>query len=780
MTEWISTPEFEEDVTRSFAVPALRPEFVSSLNEELLDRAARKVRKPRRILGLRPAWVIAAATFLLIVVTTLAIGPQRVYAEVAKLLGYLPGVGIVDESSSIRVLAEPVSITRDGITVTVTSATLTDEKTVLLYQIENVPNSALSHDENVSGCATPARLTLPNGSKLYPLGDWGSLYQRNDIFEPVAGDITEATFILPCINETLPGKAPENWELLLHFVTTPADFTAAPVIELSTPSPSLQNSKATLRAVNQPAATGPYGIKIALDQVIPLTDGYYLVGETDWDDKQIFYPSPAGWSMKAYDANGQEVPLEPVDWRDAGLSPHGNQWLYRLYGKNFAGPLTLRASQMEFMFKQPVEFSVDLSSQGFTGDETQVGRVWKNLSIPIDFAGISATVHQITYIELGDMKGFEFGIETDPVMRSLSLSFESGLDSSGLTTIEGSGDSNWNRASGLLLVRVLTNAKFTFPLLLSAGGTTINGNWQTFWNPPVVDTGVTPTPVPQACVSLEKWQQALTNPVTIPSGLPGRVLVNRGALAPAPSIFLENLDGSSEQGLVFGNGSLSADGTKLVYGDNSGNIWLLDVKSGQKTALTSGMSDALPLWSPDGRQIVFVRQEGIPGIYLMDADGIHLRLLVEGVNKPQLGAWAPDGSQVLYWVTSTDNNSLLRGVNPATDKINDLFTIHQSQMSSPAYSPDGQWIAYLDKVDGRMASGLYVSHPDGMGRRLMIQLDTWILGGLSWSPDGKWVSFSAQNTELANSATAGLVNVDTCQVMALPQINGTIQSWVGQ
>ena len=768
MTEWISTPEFEEDVTRSFAVPALRPEFVSYLNEELLDRAARKVRKPRRILGLRPAWVIAAATLLLLVVVTLAIGPQRVYAEVAKLLGYIPGVGIVDENSSIRVLAEPVFITRDGITVTVTSATLTDEKTVLLYQIENVPNSALSHDENISGCATPARLILSNGSKLYPLGDWGSFYQRNDIFEPIAGDITVATFVLPCIFETLPGKAPENWALSLHFAPAPADFNVAPILDLSIPTVAAAKSNAE------------YGIKIVLDQAIPLTDGYYLVGHTEWNDNRIFYPGPAGWSLKAYDANGQEVPLEPVDWRDAGLSPHGNQWLYRLYGKNFAGPLTLRASQMGFMFEQPAKFSFDLSSQGFTGAKAQVGRVWKNLSIPIDFPGISATVKQITYIEQGDLKGFEFGIEADPMMRSLSLSFESGLDSSGLTAIEGAGDSIWDRASGLLLVRVLTNAKFTFPLLLSAGGTTINGNWQTSWNPPVVDARVTPTSVPQACVSLEKWQQALKNPGAIPSDLPARVLINRGALAPAPSIFLENLDGSNEQGLVFGHGSLSADGERLVYADNSGNIWILHVKTEQKTALTSGMKDALPLWSPDDRQIAFVRQEGAEGIYLMDADGTGLRRLVEEVNRPQLGAWAPDGSQIIFWVTTTDNNSLLKMVNPTTGKVSDLFTIYQSQMPSPAYSPDGQWIAYLDKVAGRMASGLYISHPDGTDRRLMIQLDYWILGGnLSWSPDGKWVSFNAQNTELAEGTTAGLVNVDTCQVTALPHINGAIQSWVG-
>jgi Tol biopolymer transport system component len=98
---------------------------------------------------------------------------------------------------------------------------------------------------------------------------------------------------------------------------------------------------------------------------------------------------------------------------------------------------------------------------------------------------------------------------------------------------------------------------------------------------------------------------------------------------------------------------------------------------------------------------------------------------------------------------------------------------------SPAFSPDGRWIAYLDRVPGRMADGLYLTHLDGSGRRLVAQLDYWPVSSVTWSPDGKWLVFTVLNTDLITpTSTAGLLNIESCQVVPLADLDGAIQSWV--
>ena len=70
-----------------------------------------KRKSPMTILRTRP--VVAMLIALLILLTLSGVA----YA-IGRSLGYIPGIGIVDQSTPIRTLAEPVSLTRDGITIT--------------------------------------------------------------------------------------------------------------------------------------------------------------------------------------------------------------------------------------------------------------------------------------------------------------------------------------------------------------------------------------------------------------------------------------------------------------------------------------------------------------------------------------------------------------------------------------------------------------------------------------------------------------------------------------
>ncbi|MEM4188764.1 MAG: hypothetical protein QXN56_06435, partial [Candidatus Hadarchaeum sp.] len=89
----------------------------------------------------RPAWLV------LILVLMLALISGAAYA-LGRSLGYLPGVGLVEQGTPIRVLAETVSQTRDGITLTVQEAVLTSERTVIVLTLENLPMQTFMRPED--------------------------------------------------------------------------------------------------------------------------------------------------------------------------------------------------------------------------------------------------------------------------------------------------------------------------------------------------------------------------------------------------------------------------------------------------------------------------------------------------------------------------------------------------------------------------------------------------------------------------------------------------------
>src|SRR5580692_6114263 len=64
-----------------------------------------------------------------------------------------------------------------------------------------------------------------------------------------------------------------------------------------------------------------------------------------------------------------------------------------------------------------------------------------------------------------------------------------------------------------------------------------------------------------------------------------------------------------------------------------------------------------------------------------------------------------------------------------------------SEASSPCWSPDGHWICFAARVEGRMS--LYKVSADGGG---MIRVPTSGVANPSepdWSPDGKWIAFTS-------------------------------------
>ena len=99
-----------------------------------------------------------------------------------------------------------------------------------------------------------------------------------------------------------------------------------------------------------------------------------------------------------------------------------------------------------------------------------------------------------------------------------------------------------------------------------------------------------------------------------------------------------------------------------------------------------------PTWSPDGREVLYVRDNSGNDVWLMDADGGNQRQVALLAEYP---SWAPDGDRFVaryHWLETLTIYTL----NAARDNWDDVDVIASSgNPTSPAWSPDGRYIAYV-------------------------------------------------------------------------------------
>ena len=186
---------------------------------------------------------------------------------------------------------------------------------------------------------------------------------------------------------------------------------------------------------------------------------------------------------------------------------------------------------------------------------------------------------------------------------------------------------------------------------------------------------------------------------------------------------------------------LSPDGRSLALelGDSelSSDIWIYDLARGTLNPLTTDpANDFSPLWTLDGRQVVFGSDRGgTNGLYRRNADGTgEAELLLTDRDATTLvpNSWARDeGTLVVMRRIESTNSMMLLPVEgePALEPL--LESAFNETRSG--VSPDGEWIAYQSDRAGR--SEIYVERFPDLGDRQLVPTD----GGQQprWSPDGQ-------------------------------------------
>jgi len=204
--------------------------------------------------------------------------------------------------------------------------------------------------------------------------------------------------------------------------------------------------------------------------------------------------------------------------------------------------------------------------------------------------------------------------------------------------------------------------------------------------------------------------------------------------------------------------SLSPDGKRLVFdaneGSTLGDIWIRDLVRGVTSRFTFDPApETDPLWSPDGRRIVYTSSAKGPGdLYVKDASGTReAEPLLVSPDAKYVSDWSRDGAYLLFtsqvtgtgWdVWALPMNGDKKPFPVVKTKFNELFA---------TFSPDGKYVAYFSNESGRYE--VYVQEFPEARNKWQVSTE----GGAEpfWRGDGKELFYRAGPRLMAVPVPAG-------------------------
>lgn len=170
----------------------------------------------------------------------------------------------------------------------------------------------------------------------------------------------------------------------------------------------------------------------------------------------------------------------------------------------------------------------------------------------------------------------------------------------------------------------------------------------------------------------------------------------------------------------------------VVNSDGTGSAPLIDTFSHQED----------PAWSDDGKFIAYTSaQNGFYEIYRANADGSNQTRLSDGVDVGAVDdspAWSPDGTQLVFvrnrqfWTVGRDGGIAVKLSNGSDED------------EQPSWSPDGTKIAFVRNWSSATAQ-VWLMDADGTNQRNLSN-DEWSFNRTpAWSPDGSRIAFHRYN-----------------------------------
>lgn len=207
--------------------------------------------------------------------------------------------------------------------------------------------------------------------------------------------------------------------------------------------------------------------------------------------------------------------------------------------------------------------------------------------------------------------------------------------------------------------------------------------------------------------------------------------------------------------------SPSPDGTKIVF-SAQGALWVIPIAGGNATRITPWtMEPTAPVWSPDGKTIVFQNYTGEGNYHLWSIapNGADAKELTRGPQDDREPAWSPDGSALVFSSDRSNDGQFKIWTQSLASGTLRQVTAGPGAESNPVVSPDGQQIAFVD------SNNLYTAPLAGGARTL-------VGPGIApnYTPSGTAMVFQtpARVLQVGGADVSGVEDVFTFPVRWLP------------
>ncbi|MDT7540339.1 MAG: tricorn protease [Acidobacteriota bacterium] len=200
---------------------------------------------------------------------------------------------------------------------------------------------------------------------------------------------------------------------------------------------------------------------------------------------------------------------------------------------------------------------------------------------------------------------------------------------------------------------------------------------------------------------------------------------------------------------------LAPNSRRIVFSVH-GEVFTAPVDEGDLRQITDNAArDRNVSYSPDGKWLSFISdRSGREEIYVVAVDGAGEPQKLTDIDALKFAyAWSPDSTQIAF-VSSDDT---LRVVNVAAKQTKQITASHFGNIGSPAWSPDGKWLAY-SKPDETRTTDIYLTPSTG-GDERKVTFDSFSEQRPLFSADGKKLFYSR------------IDSTSTSQASGLPSIN---------